>query len=50
MKAYSCTPHLHLLVHRRVLHAALWHDVGHGPFSHTFESCFLPAVRGNHCW
>uniref|UniRef100_A0A383VVF6 HD/PDEase domain-containing protein n=1 Tax=Tetradesmus obliquus TaxID=3088 RepID=A0A383VVF6_TETOB len=30
--------------------AALCHDVGHGPFSHTFESCFLPAVRGNHCW
>lgn len=32
------------------LAAALCHDVGHGPFSHTFESCFLPAVRGNHCW
>jgi hypothetical protein len=43
---------LHCTVLLRCLdaHAALWHDVGHGPFSHTFESCFLPAVRGNHCW
>eukprot|EP00878_Enallax_costatus_P016700 GHUV01017523.1.p1 GENE.GHUV01017523.1~~GHUV01017523.1.p1 ORF type:complete len:136 (+),score=22.15 GHUV01017523.1:295-702(+) len=30
--------------------AGVCHDLGHGPFSHVFESEFLPAVLGRHDW
>ncbi|KZV24752.1 hypothetical protein F511_29804 [Dorcoceras hygrometricum] len=30
--------------------AGLLHDVGHGPFSHTFEREFLPRVLGGLTW
>lgn len=30
--------------------AGLCHDLGHGPFSHTFDHLVIPQITGNHDW
>jgi deoxynucleoside triphosphate triphosphohydrolase SAMHD1 len=37
-------------IHESLIIAGLCHDLGHGPFSHTFDSLVIPKITGSREW
>lgn len=50
ISSVECLPPLSILTDLFLLSSGLLHDVGHGPFSHLFESEFLPRVLEGSKW